>query len=193
MSHPAEYYSDYPDAPVIPRLQRPLVITGPPGIGIKSVGAALCSLSGWPYVEIERLVEHDVGCAIAGLVSVEGLALVSARCWSQVYRALIRSPAAVIAVHAPILAHRPRLDELLARARMVYLDAEPADLFRHLEHQQTQSPGELAWFGRSAIELEAVRELVRESDPVRRAAHEVRRVRPEGALRSARAILADHS
>ncbi len=193
MPHPAEYYSDYPDAQVTPELDRHIVLTGPPGVGVKSVGTALCSLSGWAYVEVDRLVEHDVGCAIAGLVAREGLALVSARCWSQVYRALVRSPAAVIVVHAPVLAHRSRLNELLERARLVYLDADPADLAVHLKHRQTQRPGELAWFGRSPIELDAVHALVRESDPVRRAAHEVRRVRPDASLRAARAILADQS
>ncbi|HCH62236.1 MAG: hypothetical protein CL927_07835 [Deltaproteobacteria bacterium] len=191
MSHPGEYYSDYPDAVQAPALGRPWVIAGPPGVGIGSVGSSLCSLTGWPYVEVERIIEHEVGRSIAGLVSREGISLVTARCWSRVYRAIIRSPAACIAVHAPVIASEPRLQEILARARLVYLDADPAALHAHLERQQAKSPGELAWFGRSAILRSDVQRLAEECLPVRAAAHEVRHVRPDAALRTARAIFRD--
>lgn len=189
MPHPAEYYSDYPDAVQVPSLERPLVLAGPPGIGVGSVGAALCSLTGWPYVEVERVIEHEVGRSIAGLVSREGIELVTARCWSHVYRALIRSPAACIAVHAPVLASEPRLAEVLSRARLVYLDADASALHANLERQQARSPGELAWFGRSAILRHDVEQLVADSTIVRASAHEVRPVRPDAALRTARSIL----
>lgn len=191
MSHPAEYYSDYPDAVQVPALERPLVLAGPPGVGIGSVGSALCSLTGWPYVEVERVIEHEVGRSIAGLVSREGIALVTARCWSHLYRAIIRSPAACVAVHAPVIAADPRLREVLSRAKLIYLEAEPQDLHAHLERQQVQKPGELAWFGRSAILRPDVQRLADESVAVRAAAHEVRRVRPDAALRTARAIFRD--
>ena len=94
-----------------------------------------------------------------------------------------------IAVHAPVLASEPRLAEVLSRARLVYLDADASALHANLERQQARSPGELAWFGRSAILRHDVEQLAADSTMVRASAHEVRPVRPDAALRTARSIL----
>jgi len=159
MSHPGEYYSNYPGAVEIPLLQKHLVLTGPPGTAPGSVGAALCSLTGWPMCEVERLVEHDAGRAIAALVQTEGIQMVSARVWSHVARQLARPRPSVIAVHAPFLQHAPRLAHVRAHAQLVFLDAHPAGLPAALRRRQQEQPGELPWFGRFPIDDARVAEL----------------------------------
>ena len=187
MAGPLSYYGNYPGAESVPPLARPIVLAGAPGVGIGLIGASLCSLTGWPYVEIERAVEHDAGRAIAGLMMREGEAMVSARCWAHVARSLARRPHSVIAVPAIVLAPGPRLKHVQQHARLHHLTA-PIDEQVDWLLQRSEREDGLAWFPAGVGGPPSVEVLHLAGAPVARSADVCHSVTPSAHLRTARML-----
>jgi len=190
MSNSHSYYGAHPLAEAAPTLDRPLVLSGAPGVGVGLVGATLCSLTGWPFVEIERAVEHDAGHSIARLTVQEGIAMVSARCWAHVARTLGRSPTSVIAVPAMVLAASPRLAHVLERATVHHLTASIPDQVEWLQQRSERDPGHLGWFLSGTAATTAVETLHQSCLPVAQRATACHTVRPSAHLRTARTLMA---
>ena len=62
----------YSYAPVLVT-KRPIALAGFIGAQVPLTGAVLATLTGLPYIDLERHVEHDAGCAISALVATRGL------------------------------------------------------------------------------------------------------------------------
>ena len=189
MSGPFSYYGDHPLAEPTPFLKRRVVLAGAPGVGEGVVGSTLCSLTGWPFVEIERAVEHDAGHSMARLMVHEGEAMVSARCWAHVARALVRQPLSVIAVPAIVLAPSPRLKHVLQNADLHYITAPVEEQVAWLEKRRIRDGGRLGWFPNGMAGPPSVEVLHQACAPVARDATVSHAVRPDAHLRTARRLM----
>ena len=149
------YYGDHPsdvdEGPDLPALDRPLLLIGPPGAGVGSVAAALCSLTGWPLADLDRRVEHDAGRSLAALLRAEGPRMLRAREAAALARALQERPPAVIAAGPLAFEHLDSRRQAAAGAQIVCL-LRPLDALRAgLLAERTRSPGALP--GVSADEI----------------------------------------
>lgn len=189
MDGPPSYYSNHPLADSVPFLQRPVVLAGSPGVGVGIIGASLCSLTRWPYVEIERAVEHEAARSLAWLMTNEGEAVVSGRCWAHVVRALARQPASVVAVPAIVVAPGPRLNHILEHADVHFITASVDDQVEWLEQRSARDGGRLDWFPSGLSGIPSVEVLHLAGAPVAQRALACHTVRPSAHLRTARRLL----
>jgi shikimate kinase len=63
-----DYYDPHPRI----RLGRSVVLAGHIGSGAAAIGRHVCSRTGLPFHEIDRLIEHEAGCSLARLVVERG-------------------------------------------------------------------------------------------------------------------------
>lgn len=189
MSGPSSYYGDHPLAGAVPLLKRHVLLAGAPGVGEGLVGAALCSLTGWSFVEIERVVEHDSRHTIARLMVREGEAMVSARCWAHLARVFARRPPCVVAVPAVVLAPGPRLRHALEHADLHFITAPVEEQVEWLEQRSARDDGKLGWFPAGVEGPPSVEVLHQACAPVARVATACHAVRPASHLRTARSLM----
>jgi shikimate kinase len=141
------YYGDHPsdagDDPDLAALDRPLLLIGPPGAGVGSVAAALCSLTGWPLADLDRRVEHDAGRSLAALLRAEGGRMARAREAAALARALQERPPAVIAAGPFAFEHLDSRRQAAAGAQVVCLLRPLEALRAGLAAERSRSPGAL--------------------------------------------------
>lgn len=190
MHGPPSYYGDHPLAVAPPLLRRSVVLSGAPGVPTGLVGATLCSLGGWPFVEIERAVEHDARHTIARLIQREGVAMVSARCWSHLARTLARSRPAIIAVPALALAAPQRLAHIRAHADHHHLAASVDDQLAWLASRPVADTTPPGWFADQELTRATVDDRHQQCAAVAGAADMRHHMVPRSHLRTARHLQA---
>lgn len=139
-----------------------VVLIGLPGSGKSTVGRQLARRLCLPFIDSDHVIEQRIGGSIRGFFDREGEAAFR-DIEEDVIRELTEDASSRVlatgggAVIRP--ANRVRLRE---RGTVVYLNASPEEIFRHIKHDQARPLLQVA------SPLDRLRELQRERDPLYR-------------------------
>jgi XRE family transcriptional regulator, aerobic/anaerobic benzoate catabolism transcriptional regulator len=111
-------------APAIDRGRR-IALIGLRGAGKSTLGRSLADKLGFPFIELDLLVEQDYGAHIPDLIEMAGLATFRRYERACLERVVDRQEAAVIATAGGIVSNAETFALLLRRAHTVWIKARP--------------------------------------------------------------------
>jgi XRE family aerobic/anaerobic benzoate catabolism transcriptional regulator len=106
---------------------RRFALVGLRGAGKSTLGRMLAQELGYPFIELDRLVEQDYGAAIPDLIEMAGLATFRRYERACLERVLEANEAAVIATAGGIVSNAETYGLLLRRTHTIWLKASPEE------------------------------------------------------------------
>ncbi len=106
---------------------RRIALVGLRGAGKSTLGRMLAAHLGWPFIELDRVVEEDYGASIPDLIEMAGTATFRRHERSALDRVIAAHEAAVITTAGGIVANQDSHALLLRRAHAVWIKARPED------------------------------------------------------------------
>ena len=131
------YYGHQP--PVL--LERPLCLVGFLGAGSVAVGSALGALTGLPWIDLDRRVEHAAGRTVSQLVLERGDGALQQLEGVALRRALDARPPGIISLGAGALRLPGSAAAVASEATSVYLRWPVEALARNIRRELDQQPG----------------------------------------------------
>lgn len=142
-------------------------LIGLPGSGKSTVGRHLARRLGLPFIDSDHVIEQRIGGSIRGFFDREGEAAfrdLEEEVIHQLTGPEVRPQ--VLATGGGVVIRPGNRARLRERGTVVYLNASPEEIFRHIRHDQTRPLLQVD------SPLDRLRELQRERDPLyREAAH----------------------
>ncbi|WP_111877667.1 shikimate kinase [Paracidovorax anthurii] len=137
-------------------------LIGLPGSGKSTVGRHLARRLGMPFIDSDHVIEQRIGGSIRGFFDREGESA-----FRDLEEEVIRELTAeagprVLATGGGVVIRPANRDRLRERGRVVYLNASPEEIFRHIRHDQARPLLQVE------EPLERLRELQSERDPLYR-------------------------
>jgi shikimate kinase len=134
MTSGADYYDHYPTVV----LDRPLLLSGLPGVPYREVGHDLAALSGLPLADLDHWVEHQAGQSLWELLQAQGEEILRHMEVRLLEKALKARPCSLVLLGDSALG-RPAIREAIqGRAALVYLEVLPATFYWELRRRQRQ-------------------------------------------------------
>src|SRR5271169_1698158 len=106
---------------------RRIALVGLRGAGKSTLGRMLAQHLGWPFIELDRLVEEDYGASIPDLIEMAGTATFRRHERSALDRIITAHDAAIITTAGGIVANQETYALLLRRAHTIWIKARPED------------------------------------------------------------------
>jgi len=106
---------------------RRIALVGLRGAGKSTLGRMLAQHLGWPFVELDRVVEEDYGASIPDLIEMAGTATFRRHEASALERVIAGHAAAVITTAGGIVASPETYALLLRRTHTIWVKARPED------------------------------------------------------------------
>ncbi len=106
---------------------RRIALVGLRGAGKSTLGRLLARHLGWPFVELDRLVEEDYGASVPDLIEMAGMATFRRHERAALERMIAEHEAAVITTAGGIVADAETYALLLRRTHTVWIKARPED------------------------------------------------------------------
>jgi len=106
---------------------RRIALIGLRGAGKSTLGRMLARHLGWPFVELDRIVEEDYGASVPDLIEMAGTATFRSHERSALDRIVGAHEAAVITTAGGIVANRETYALLLRRTHTIWIKARPED------------------------------------------------------------------
>jgi len=106
---------------------RRIALVGLRGAGKSTLGRMLAQHLGWPFVELDRVVEEDYGASIPDLIEMAGTATFRRHEASALERVIAGHDAAVITTAGGIVASPEAYALLLRRTHTIWVKARPED------------------------------------------------------------------
>ncbi len=106
---------------------RRIALVGLRGAGKSTLGRLLAQHFGWPFIELDRLVEEDYGASIPDLIEMAGTATFRRLERAALERVIAQHAAAVITTAGGIVADPETYALLLRRTHTVWIKARPED------------------------------------------------------------------
>jgi len=106
---------------------RRIALVGLRGAGKSTLGRMLAQHLGWPFIELDRIVEEDYGARIPDLLEMAGAATFRRCERSALDRVITAQEAAVITTAGGIVANQETYALLLRRTHTVWIKARPED------------------------------------------------------------------
>ncbi|MGC1780202.1 MAG: helix-turn-helix transcriptional regulator, partial [Xanthobacteraceae bacterium] len=106
---------------------RRIALVGLRGAGKSTLGRMLAAHLGWPFIELDRVVEEDYGASIPDLIEMAGTATFRRHERSALDRVIAANEAAVITTAGGIVANQDSYALLLRRTHTVWIKARPED------------------------------------------------------------------
>jgi XRE family aerobic/anaerobic benzoate catabolism transcriptional regulator len=106
---------------------RRIALIGLRGAGKSTLGRILAQHFGWPFIELDRMVEEDYGARIPDLIEMAGAATFRRHERSALDRVITAQEAAVITTAGGIVANQETYALLLRRTHAVWIKARPED------------------------------------------------------------------
>jgi XRE family transcriptional regulator, aerobic/anaerobic benzoate catabolism transcriptional regulator len=131
---------------------RRIALIGLRGAGKSTLGRLLAQHLGWPFIELDRLIEEDYGASIPDLIEMAGAATFRRHERSALERVIAAHEAAVITTAGGIVADAETFALLLRRTHTVWIKARPED---HMSRVMAQGD-----FRPMAANREAMADLV---------------------------------
>ena len=120
-------------------LQRPVVLIGFLGVDQHGLGRDLAALSGLPLIEVDRWIEHEAGQSLVSLVQTQGIEALRQLEDRFLAQALTTRPSGIIVLGDGALLKEANLQQVLAKATLVYLKLSLASTYWKLRHQTVGS------------------------------------------------------
>src|SRR2546422_1184793 len=118
-----------------------VALVGLRGAGKSTVGGALASGLGVPFVELDALVEKDAGLPLGAIFQLHGEAYYRRLAREVLTRFLAETDAAVLATGGGIVTDPASFKLLQKRCRTVWLQATPEDHWQRVLQQGDVRPG----------------------------------------------------
>lgn len=131
---------------------RRIALVGLRGAGKSTLGRLLVQHFGWPFIELDRLIEEDYGARIPDLIEMAGAATFRRHERSALERVIAAHEAAIITTAGGIVADAETYALLLRRTHTVWIKARPED---HMSRVMAQGD-----FRPMAANREAMADLV---------------------------------
>ena len=106
---------------------RRIALVGLRGAGKSTLGRMLAQHLGWPFIELDRLVEEDYGASIPDLIEMAGTATFRRHERSALDRIVTAHDAAIITTAGGIVANPETYALLLRRTHTIWIKARPED------------------------------------------------------------------
>ena len=106
---------------------RRIALVGLRGAGKSTLGRMLAQHLGWPFIELDRLVEEDYGASIPDLIEMAGTATFRRHERSALDRIITANESAVITTAGGIVSNPETYALLLRRSHTVWIKARPED------------------------------------------------------------------
>jgi XRE family aerobic/anaerobic benzoate catabolism transcriptional regulator len=106
---------------------RRIALVGLRGAGKSTLGRMLAQHLGWPFIELDRLVEEDYGASIPDLIEMAGTATFRRHERSALDRIVTTHDAAIITTAGGIVANQENYALLLRRSHTIWIKARPED------------------------------------------------------------------
>jgi XRE family transcriptional regulator, aerobic/anaerobic benzoate catabolism transcriptional regulator len=106
---------------------RRIALVGLRGAGKSTLGRMLAQHLGWPFIELDRLVEEDYGASIPDLIEMAGPATFRRHERSALDRIITAHDAAIITTAGGIVANPETYALLLRRSHTIWIKARPED------------------------------------------------------------------
>ena len=106
---------------------RRIALVGLRGAGKSTLGRMLAQHLGWPFVELDRVVEEDYGASIPDLIEMAGTATFRRHERSALDRVIASHEAVVITTAGGIVADPETYTRLLRRSHTIWIKALPED------------------------------------------------------------------
>src|SRR5580704_14080104 len=106
---------------------RRIALVGLRGAGKSTLGRMLAQHFGWPFIELDRLVEEDYGASIPDLIEMAGTATFRRHERSALDRIVTAHEAAVITTAGGIVSNPETYALLLRRTHTIWIKARPED------------------------------------------------------------------
>jgi XRE family aerobic/anaerobic benzoate catabolism transcriptional regulator len=119
---------------------RRVALIGLRGAGKSTLGRSLADKLGFPFIELDRLVEQDYGARIPDLIEMAGLATFRRYERACLERVIDRQEAAVIATAGGIVSNAETFALLLRRTHTVWIKARPDEHMSRVMQQGDLRP-----------------------------------------------------
>jgi XRE family aerobic/anaerobic benzoate catabolism transcriptional regulator len=106
---------------------RRIALVGLRGAGKSTLGRMLAQHLGWPFIELDRLVEEDYGASIPDLIEMAGTATFRRHERSTLDRIITAHESAIITTAGGIVANPETYALLLRRSHTIWIKARPED------------------------------------------------------------------
>jgi|SRR5579862_3368147 len=106
---------------------RRIALVGLRGAGKSTLGRMLAQHLGWPFIELDRVVEEEYGASIPDLIEMAGTATFRRHERGALERIIAAHEAAIITTAGGIVADPETYSFLLRRAHTVWIKARPED------------------------------------------------------------------
>jgi XRE family aerobic/anaerobic benzoate catabolism transcriptional regulator len=106
---------------------RRIALVGLRGAGKSTLGRMLAQHLGWPFIELDRLVEEDYGASIPDLIEMAGTATFRRHERGALDRIVTAHEAAIITTAGGIVSNPETYALLLRRSHTIWIKARPED------------------------------------------------------------------
>ncbi len=106
---------------------RRIALVGLRGAGKSTLGRMLAQHLGWPFIELDRVVEEDYGASIPDLIEMAGTATFRRHERGALERVVATNEAAVITTAGGIVSDPETYALLLRRSHTIWIKARPED------------------------------------------------------------------
>jgi XRE family aerobic/anaerobic benzoate catabolism transcriptional regulator len=131
----AEFIERRAGADAAPERGRRIALVGLRGAGKSTLGQRLAGALGCPFIELDRLIEHDYGARIPDLIEMAGLATFRRYERACLERVIAAHDAAVIAAAGGIVSNAENYALLLRHAHTIWIKARPDEHMRRVMEQ----------------------------------------------------------
>jgi XRE family aerobic/anaerobic benzoate catabolism transcriptional regulator len=119
---------------------RRIALVGLRGAGKSTLGIRLAQALGWPFIELDRLIEREYGAAVSDLIEMAGLATFRRYERACLERVIDGHEAAVIATAGGIVSNGESYALLLRRSHTIWVKASPDEHMRRVMQQGDLRP-----------------------------------------------------
>jgi XRE family aerobic/anaerobic benzoate catabolism transcriptional regulator len=106
---------------------RRIALVGLRGAGKSTLGRKLAEQLGWPFIELDRVVEEEYGARVTDLIEMAGIATFRRQERNALERVIATNESAVITTAGGIVSSRETYALLLRRTHTIWIKARPED------------------------------------------------------------------
>ena len=180
------YYDPYP----LVKLEKPLCLIGFMGCEVHSIVYFISSLTGLPFLELDKQIEHTVGMSLAQLYLEQGETRWRELESSYLKKALSMSPPRLICLGDGALLNPEHQQLCLSQSELIYLRRPQRSLLERIQRGRRETPQRFPyWVKKSPSTFSDLEELLTLREPGYEKAHTLIDIGDLGALEAANRII----